>query len=435
MSDEQSTPAGSPAGDVVAQAEQSPASVKQVPADAPGSRSSAFLRDLLSGSWLVTVLAIVVALLVGGVLIASADERVQETVSYLFARPGDFIGAVWDAVYGAYRAMFRGAVYDFEAASFARAIRPFTESLVFSVPLVLTGLGIAVAFRAGLFNIGGQGQIILGAMFGGYIGFTFDLPVVLHVTLAATGAALGGAIWGGIAGVLKARTGANEVIVTIMLNNIAVYLIAWVLTTPAFQVTGSALPKSPPIPPDSATYPLLLGEPFRLHAGFLLAIAATIAVWWLLERSTIGFELRAVGANPHAARTAGMSVQRATIFAMVFAGMLAGLGGSAQVLGTEQVLTTGVAASYGFDAITVALLGRSRPLGTFLAGVLFGALKAGGFLMQSTTSTPIDIILVVQSVIVLLIAAPPLVRAIFRLPAPNRARVVRATPAVKEATA
>jgi ABC-type uncharacterized transport system permease subunit len=269
---------------------------------------------------------------------------------------------------------------------------------------------------------------------GGYVGFAFDLPVVLHVLLAVVAAALGGAIWGGIAGVLKARTGANEVIVTIMLNNIAVYLIAWVLTTSAFQVPGSALPKSPPIPTDSATYPLLLGEPFRLHAGFLVAIAATAGVWWLLERSTVGFELRAVGANPHAARTAGMSVQRVTVFAMVFAGALAGLGGSAQVLGTEQVLTTGIAASYGFDALTVALLGRSRPLGTFLAGLLFGALRAGGFLMQSTTTTPIDIILVVQSVIVLLIAAPPLVRAILRLPAPGGARKVRTRP-VKGASA
>ncbi|MDD9206907.1 ABC transporter permease [Georgenia sp. 10Sc9-8] len=390
------------------------------------------VREMLSGSWLVTVLAIVVALLIGGVLIAGADARVQATAGYLFARPADFFGAVWDAVYSAYVALFRGAVYDFQAGSFTRAIRPLTESLVFSVPLILTGLGIAVAFRAGLFNIGGQGQIIVGGIVGGYIGFGFDLPVVLHVTLAAIGAALGGAIWGGIAGVLKAKTGANEVIVTIMLNNIAVYLIAYILTTRAFQLPNSSLPKSPPIPADSAAYPLLLGPPFRLHAGFLLAIAATVLVWWLLERSTIGFEIRAVGANANAARTAGMSVERVLIFAMVFAGLLAGLGGSAQVLGTERVLTTGVAASYGFDAITVALLGRSRPWGTFLAGLLFGALKAGGFLMQSTTSTPIDIILVVQSVIVLLIAAPPLVRAIFRLPAPGRPRRTRTA---KEAAA
>ncbi|WP_448074055.1 ABC transporter permease [Georgenia yuyongxinii] len=400
-----------------------------------GTRTSRFFRDLLSGSWLVSLLAIVVALVIGGVLIALADPRAQEAAGYVFARPSDFFGAAWDAVYSSYVAMFRGSIFDFRAETFTRAIRPLTETLVFSVPLILAGLGVAVGFRAGLFNIGGQGQIILGGIFGAFIGFTFDLPPVLHVTLAATGAALGGAIWAGIAGVLKARTGANEVIVTIMLNSIAVYLIAYLLTTQAFRLPGSPFPKSPDVPTDSGTFPLLLGPGFRLHAGFLLAIAATVFVWWLLERSTLGFELRAAGANPSAARTAGISVPRVTVLTMVIAGALSGLAGSAQVLGTEKALTAGVAASYGFDAITVALLGRSRPLGTFLSGLLFGALKAGGFLMQSTTATPIDIILVVQSIIVLLIAAPPLVRAIFRLPAPGARRRRAVTPAVKEAAA
>lgn len=141
-------------------------------------------------------------------------------------------------------------------------------------------------------------------------------------------------------------------------------------------------------------------------------------MWWLLERSTVGFEFKAVGANPHAARTAGISVAKVTVLVMVIAGGLAGLGGAAQVLGTEDKLTGGIAGSIGFDAITVALLGRSKPLGTFFAGLLFGAFKAGGYLMQSQTGTPIDIVLVVQSIIVLLIAAPPLVRSIFHLPAP-----------------
>ncbi|PFG40557.1 nucleoside ABC transporter membrane protein [Georgenia soli] len=433
-------------GDVVAQGEQVPA-----PQDAPGTavpgggagddgapeetRTQQFFREFLSGSWLVSALAIVVALFVGGVLIALADSRVQETAAYLFARPGDFFRAAWDTVYGAYRAMFRGAVYDFQADTFSRSVRPLTETLVFATPLILAGLGLAVGFRAALFNIGAQGQIVLGGIFGAFIGFTFDLPVVVHVTLAAIGAALGGAIWAGIAGVLKARTGANEVIVTIMLNNIAVYLIAYLLTTQAFRLPNSPFPKSPDVPSDSAAYPLLLGPSFRLHAGFLLAIAATVLVWWLLERSTIGFEIRAAGSNPSAARTAGISVNRVVVLTMVISGALCGLAGSAQVLGTERALTAGVAASYGFDAITVALLGRSRPFGTFVAGLLFGALRAGGVLMQSTTQTPIDIILVVQSIIVLLIAAPPLVRAIFRLPAPGaRPRGAR-TPVAKEAAA
>jgi simple sugar transport system permease protein len=141
-----------------------------------------------------------------------------------------------------------------------------------------------------------------------------------------------------------------------------------------------------------------------------------------MERSTIGFRFRAVGSNPHAARTAGISVNSAYVWVMLTAGAFAGLAGSAQVLGTERVLTAGVAASYGFDAITVALLGRSKPLGTVFAGILFGALRAGGVVMQARTGTPIDIVLVVQSLIVLFIAAPPLVRSVFRLPSPGTPR-------------
>lgn len=172
-----------------------------------------------------------------------------------------------------------------------------------------------------------------------------------------------------------------------------------------------------------------------MHTGVLLAVLLAVVVAFWMNRTASGFELRAVGANPAAARTAGMSVGRVTVITMLIAGALAGLAATGQVLGTERSLTAGVAASYGFDAITVALLGRSRPLGTFFAGLLFGALKAGGFLMQSLTATPIDIVLVVQSLIVLLIAAPPLVRSIFRLPDPGRPRRRRAAPATTEATA
>nr|WP_245534489.1 ABC transporter permease [Xylanimonas cellulosilytica] len=376
------------------------------------------LREILESSWVVTFFAIVAAMLVGAVLIAAADPRVQETAGWFFSRPADFLDALTDAVGGAYSALFQGAVINFSGTTFTRVIRPITETMVVATPLIFAGLGLGIGFRAGLFNIGAQGQIILGAVFGGFVGFTFDLPAGLHLLLAVVGAALGGAIWASIAGVLKATTGANEVIVTIMLNNVAIYLIGYLLTTPLLQRPGSANPISPQIP-TSAQYPLLLGSGFRLHAGFILALLAAVAVWWLMERSTLGLRFRAVGANPHAARTAGMSVPWVTVWVMAIAGGLAGLAGSAQVLGTERVLTAGVAASFGFDAITVALLGRSKPLGTVLAGLLFGGLRAGGFAMQARTGTPIDIVLVVQSFIVLFIAAPPLVRAIFRLPTPG----------------
>ncbi len=387
---------------------------------------SAILRQIVGGDVMISFLAVVIALALGGVLIAFADEDVAGTVSYVFNRPSDFLAASWEAVSEAYKALFRGAIYDYQAETFARQIRPLTESMTFAIPLILAGLGVAVGFRAGLFNIGAQGQIIIGAIIAAYVGFAFDLPVVLHLLLAVCGGALGGALWGFIPGLLKARTGANEVIVTIMLNWVAVYLIGYVLTLGPFNESGTGL-RSPQVGPNAA-YPTLIpdflvpGNTFRLHGAFVVAILATLFVWWLLERSTIGFEVRAAGANPHAARTAGMSVGRITVLTMVIAGALSGLAATSQVLVDGGSLTAGVAATYGFDAITVALLGRSRPLGTFLAGLLFGALQAGGTLMQSVTPTPIDIVFVVQSVIVLLIAAPPLVRAIFRLPDPDAPR-------------
>ena len=385
------------------------------------SRGQTALREMLESSWLVTALAMVLALVISAVLIAAADPDVQAAAGYFFARPMDLLSAAWGAVAQAYIALFQGSIIDPGATTFAKALRPLTETMTVSVPLIFAGLGLGIGFRAGLFNIGAQGQIIMGAVVGGYIGFALDLPVGLHLLLAVIGSALGGAIWAGIAGVLKARTGANEVIVTIMLNNIAIYLVGYLLTTSPFQRGNSNNPISPAVDAN-AVYPLLLGTGFRLHAGFLLAIAAAVGVWWLMNRSTMGFQFRAVGSNPHAARTAGMSVEASYVWVMVIAGALAGLGGSAQVLGTEKVLTAGVAASFGFDAITVALLGRSKPLGTVFAGLLFGALRAGGYSMQARTGTPIDIVLVVQSLIVLFIAAPPLVRAVFRLPSPGAVR-------------
>ncbi|MCT1690131.1 ABC transporter permease [Brevibacterium sp. p3-SID960] len=386
-------------------------------AGGPDSTQGTIIRRILSSSTMVSVLSVVIALILGGVLIAAANREVQATLGYFFARPTDFFVTVFRTVSEAYLALFRGAFIDWQASSFVRAVRPLTETMVNATPLILAGLGIALAFRSGLFNIGAQGQLILGAILGGYFGYAIGLPPVIHFLFALLMGAVAGACWGGIAGFLKARTGANEVIVTIMLNMIAGYLLAYLLKQSWFKQTTSANPATRNID-ESAFLPQLLPDPFRLHFGFIVALLAVLFVWWLLERSTLGFEFRAVGENPNAARTAGISVGRVTLLVMVTAGALSGLAGASLILGTEAKLTGGIAGTLGFDAITVALLGRSRPLGTLLAGLLFGAFRAGGYLMQSQTGTPIDIVLVVQSVIVLLIAAPPLVRTIFRLPAP-----------------
>jgi general nucleoside transport system permease protein len=373
-----------------------------------------FVRELTRGSALLTVLSVVLALLLGAVLIAVSDPDVQDTASYLFSRPGDTFSAAWDSVSSAYSAMFRGSIINLSEYNIGRALRPMGETLTIATPLIAAGLSVALAFRTGLFNIGAEGQIIVGAILAAYVGFTWDLPLAIHLILGVLAGMIGGAIWGGIAGLLKARTGAHEVITTIMLNYVARFLILYLLTTSLFQRPGASNPISPPIV-ESAQLPRLLGSSSRLHLGFILVLLAAVFVWWLLSRSTIGFQFRAVGANPHAARTAGMSVERSYTFVMLIAGALAGLAGVAQVLGTERVLTTGISSGFGFDAITVALLGRASPWGTVAAGILFGALRAGGVTMQAGTGTPIDIVLVVQSLVVLFIAAPPLVRAIFRI--------------------
>lgn len=392
---------------------------KKAPEETPPAPSAwrGVAHDIVSGHAMVAVLSVFLAFLVGSVMILATDDAVRATASYIGARPSDFFEAVWDSISGAYGALFRGAIFNTEATTFEAQIRPLTETLKFSGPLILAGLGVGLAFRAGLFNIGGRGQMLLGGAAAGWVAVSVDLPRAIHLPLAVLAGMVAGALWAGIAGVLKARTGAHEVIVTIMLNYVGYYLVFFALSRQALlQAPGSANPKSEAMP-ESAILPDLLGETFNLHAGFLLALIAVAIVWWLLNRSAMGFRFRAVGENPEAARASGIDVGRTYVVVMLIAGALVGLAGVNQVLGT---VTSGVAvdldAGIGFDAITVALLGRSRPLGILAAGLLFGALKAGGFVMAVSEGIPIDIVLVIQSLIVLFIAAPPLVRAMFRLP-------------------
>ena len=393
-------------------------------ADDTESRLAKALQQTMSSSWTVSVGAVLLAVVVGSIMIAFTDEDVQASATYFFARPTDTLVAIGQAIGGAYSALFRGSVLNLQAPDFLTAVRPFTETLNYATPLIAAGLGVALAFRAGLFNIGGQGQMLVAASAAGWVGFGVSgVPFPLHLLLAVVAGVAAGALWAGLAGVLKAYTGAHEVIVTIMLNYVAFYVMSYLLATPGLlQAPGSSNPKTPPTA-ESAQLPHLLGERFNLHWGFVLALLAVVFVWWLLSRSSAGFAFRAVGENPRAARVAGIDTGRATVSAMLVAGGLVGLAGASQVLGG---VTTGfssdIDAGIGFDAITVALLGGSRPWGVLAAGILFGAFKAGGSTMQASQGIPSDIVLVVQSLIVLFIAAPPLVRAIFRLPDPSRRR-------------
>ena len=351
---------------------------------------------IVGSQWFVSVISVVIAFLIGAILIAMTGASVTD----------------------AYYAMFRGAIVDPQASTFVRTIKPLMDSVYFAIPLIISGLGLAFGFRAGLFNIGGKGQMIAGALAAVWVGFSLSLPPVVHTLVALTAAIVAGAAWGGIAGFLKAKTGANEVIVTIMLNSIATLALGYVLSQKAWQKPNSNQPITPNVA-DSAALAKLMSGPIKLHWGLIVALVALAVFWFLMERSTLGFQIRAVGANAAAARTAGISVERITAVTMMFSGAFLGLAGANEALGTLGYVSRDVAGSIGFDAITVALLGRNKAWGTFGAGLLFGAFKAGGYAMQAK-DVPIDMILILQAVIVLLIAAPALVRWLFRLPDAKR---------------
>jgi simple sugar transport system permease protein len=407
--------------DVAAQGSPPPEQ-EQVPPPGEQQQWHHVLRSITTGNAAVAFLAILLAVVVGSLMILFTDEEVRDSISYVTARPQDFFQASSDAITGAYSALFRGSIYNTRAEDFATAIRPLTETLKFAGPLIAAGLGVGLAFRAGMFNIGGRGQMLLAGAAAGYVAINASLPGPLLLVASVLAGMVAGGLWAGIAGLLKARTGAHEVIVTIMLNYVGFYLVFFALSRQGIlQAPGSVNPKSVPVPED-ARLPDLLGDRFNLHLGFVLALVAVAVVWWILNRSAMGYRFRAVGENPNAARTAGIDVGRTYVVVMLIAGALVGLAGTNQVLGTvPNGVTVDLDASIGFDAITVALLGRSHPLGILGAGLLFGAFKAGGFSMQASEGIPVDIVLVIQSLIVLFIAAPPLVRALFRLPAKEAA--------------
>jgi simple sugar transport system permease protein len=389
-----------------------------------------FLRNLWSANTVtVTVLSVVLALVIGAVLIVISDSAVLATFSYFTARPSDALTGSWDLISTAYADLFKGSIVDPEAVSawldgggpWQAAFTPISESLTYAAPLVFTGLSVALAFRGGLFNIGGQGQAVIGCITAGIAGFALPLPVIVHLIVALLAGLLGGALWGFLPGILKARTGAHEVITTIMLNYTAGLFLTWLILQNGVHDPSRSDAISKAV--DSSARLASFGGVLRVNLGIVLAVLVTAAVAWLLNRSAFGFELRAVGANPAAAKTAGISVAKTYTLVMVVAGGLAGLGGATQVLGTAYTLTPSVAGNIGFDGLLVALLGRNRPWGTLLAAILFGALRAGGNRMQSFTGISVELVTVLQALIVIFIAAPALVKTIFHLRGARSARL------------
>ena len=383
------------------------------------SRFAGVGREIMTSTFPVIIGAIVLAVLAGSLLIIFTNSDVQTAAGYFFSRPMDTIAAAGAAIGAAYSALFRGSIYDYTATNFADAITPLMNSLYEATPLIAAGLGVGLAFRAGMFNIGGQGQILLAAAGAGWVATRMELPAGIHLIVALLVGVLFGALWAGIAGILKARTGAHEVIVTIMLNHIGRYLLLFALGTQwLLQATGSTQIKTGYMA-ETAVFPKLFGDQYRVTVALVLVVAAVVFVWWLLERSSLGFRMRTVGENPAAARTAGINVGRMYFVAMLIAGGLVGIAGVSLALSSKAPFGDGVDAGIGFDAITVALLGGSSPFGILAAGLLFGALQAGSVTMK-IAQVPAELVDIMQALIVLFIAAPPLVRAIFGLPKPGQ---------------
>ena len=380
----------------------------------------AVLRRLL-----VPLLAVLTALLFGGVVIILTDfDNLQKIGSDPL---GTLVGAV-NGVLAAYGSMLAGAFGDpgriatalqtGSPTDIARAIRPLTETLVATTPLIFAGLAISISFRAGMFNIGGDGQLIIGAL-----GATIT-AIVLNgnapswlILLASLGiATLAGAAWGFVPGFLKARTGAHEVITTIMLNYIASLFVFFLLTTtPALRAAGSTTPVSKQLS-TIVDVPNLVDLPtIRLDFSFVVALLMAVAVSWLLFRTTKGFELRAAGFSPTAARYAGMSAGGAMMLAMSLSGGLCGMAGGFLVIGTVGQLSLDISGGIGFNAIALALLAGLRPSGVVVSALLFGALAQGGKRMGIDTGIPFDLLLFIMALVIMFVAAPGLIRSIWRV--------------------
>ena len=343
----------------------------------------------VSDTVLVPFLAVVTAMLVGALVIWSAG--------------GDPLAA--------YQGLFEGA--------FGSA-RALSETTVWASPYIFAGLAVALAFKGGLFNIGAEGQLALGAVAAAWIGYALPdvlgiaIPGPLHLLLAVAGGILAGGIWGAIPGWLKARTGGHEVINTIMMNYISLNMVSFLLNGPMKDPNPlNVIARTPLIAEGARFSPIFEG--FRMHWGFVLALVMAFLVWWLLWKTTLGFEIRTAGSNPDAAKYAGINVARTIVLSMAFSGMLAGLAGVIEVTALNYRHELGFSSGYGFDAIAIALLGKTHPLGVVLAAILFGAMRNGATRMQFLTQIPVDVIQVIQALILLFVAADAIIRYIYRI--------------------
>ena len=398
-----------------------------------------FMREGIKDALMLPLLSVFTALIIGGFLIIISTPQVLEAWGNFTGNPGKALAITFTTVINAYVALFQGAfgspvamVSAFgtffstgETRQLLDAFRPLSESLVITTPYIFAGLAVALGFRGGLFNIGVEGQLFVGGLASAYVGYSIKgLPWVIHLPLAVLAGVLAGAIWGAIPGILKAKTGAHEVINTIMMNYIAFRLTDHLLQGPMARPDG--LPITPEVLP-TAYLPALFSRPMRIHVGFFLALGVAWLVYWFLFKTTLGMEIRMVGANARAARYAGVRIAFITVLTMTLSGALGGMAGTNQVLGVDHRMVRAFSTGYGFDSIALALLGNSHPLGVVLASLLFGFLRGGAARMQSVAGVPVEIIRIVQALVIIFVAAPEIIRTIYRIkePAQNETALVK----------
>jgi simple sugar transport system permease protein len=399
-------------------------------------------------SWqtiLIPILAVLTGLLIGAIVVIVTNLDVLATWGNFFSNPLGALSASWNAVAVAYGSLFTGALGDpaaivagfrqwfstGDSSTLVKAIYPLTESLTASTPFIIAGLALAIGFTAGLFNIGAEGQFLMGALASVYIGYSIvGLPAYIHLPLALLAGAAGGALWAFLPGFLKARVGAHEVVTTIMMNYISYALSDWLLNGP---MKAPGYRPVTPLIENSAMLPRFFADPLRFNWGFFLALAIAVFVYWLLFKTTLGFEIRAVGSNPNAAKYAGVNIVRNTVVVMLISGALAGLAGATQVLGVDHWVSQGYSSGYGFNSIAVALLGNSNPVGVVLAAILFGVLTSGATRMQSMAGIPISIISVIQGLVIIFVAAPGIIRAIYHIRASKKEEPSLSSKAGKQA--
>lgn len=398
-----------------------------VPSSSRLLRAAKRLRD--ANMAVILLGAVLIGMIFGGFLILVTTTTVTTSWGSFFSHPGATLSLSFNTVWFAYEQIFQGAVVNFHSIrmmfdqpskdNFVTLITPLSNTLTYATPLIVAGLGLAIGFRSALFDIGGQGQVVLGGVFALWLGFSWQLTPVLQVILEMAAAMAAGALLAGVAGVLKAYTGAHEVIVTMMSNYIMTLVLGWLLIQDLFARPGLKDGASKSVLA-AGQLPLLfshLSPSLTLSSGFFIALAAVFVTQWFFDRSKLGFELLMVGQNPEAARTAGINAKRTTIVTMLLAGSFLGLAGMLQITGGQHYMTPNFGGSYGFDAITVALLGRNRPWGVFFGSLFFGAMYTGGSAMQSYTPTNIQfsLALVIQAVVVFCVATPALIVEVFRL--------------------